>query len=178
MAKLRLAERPTDETDPATPPSPTLAPDPASNSTSAKAALRRCNAAYQRAHKAFLHQEARHNPFAVVGAPVAAGKAYCDAMPMLVGEEGIRDFLACAAHGILIGAIKENKGSQLIYAAQVALSLLNLQCKQPRVPLAPPSRPAPAELPPPPSSENASKSEHLSEQALLNKYFAISSSLP
>ena len=34
-----------------------------------------------------------------------AGEAYCNAMPMLVGYEGVRDFLACAAHGILIGAI-------------------------------------------------------------------------
>jgi len=175
MAKLRLAERPTDENDPSTPPSPTLAPNPARDATSAKAALRRCNAAYQRAHKAFLQQEAQHNPFAMIGAPVAAGKAYCDATPVLVGEEGIRDFLACTAHGVLIDAIPQNKGSQLIYAAQVALSLLNLQNKQPRMPLAPPFRPAPAELPPPPSSENAPKSVHLSEQALLDKYFAISS---
>ena len=177
MAKLRLAERPTVETDPATPPSPTLAPDPASDATSAKANLRRCIVAYRRAHKASLEQQrpSPFNMFAGLDAAGAAGSAYCDAMPMLVGEEGIRNFLACTAHGVLIDAIPQNKGSQLIYAAQAALSLLNHQNKQPRVPLAPPSRPAPAELPPPPSSENAPKSVHLSEQALLDKYFAISS---
>jgi hypothetical protein len=50
-----------------------------------------------------------------------AGEAYCNAMPMLVGYEGVRDFLACAAHGILIGAIPQDRAGKLLYAAQVAL---------------------------------------------------------
>ena len=83
-----------------------------------------------------------------------ASTAYRDAMPALVGEDGIRDFLACTAQGILIIAIPRNQASQLIYAALVALNLLHLQGKQPHQPVAAPSKPAPRELPPPPSLED------------------------
>lgn len=51
-----------------------------------------------------------------------ASRAYCNAMPLLVGTAGIRNFLACVAHGILIGAIDKSQGGSLLYAAQVALS--------------------------------------------------------
>ena len=53
------------------------------------------------------------------------GTAYCGAMPMLASYEGIRDFVACAAHGILIGAIPAERSGQLLYAAQVALNVLH-----------------------------------------------------
>jgi hypothetical protein len=61
-----------------------------------------------------------------------AAEAYCNAMPMLVGYEGVRDFIACAAHGILIGAISREKGGQLLYAAQVALAAVHMERKPPR----------------------------------------------
>ncbi len=51
----------------------------------------------------------------------AAGYAYRNAMPLLVGPEGIRNFVACIAHGILIGAIEKEQSGPLLYAAQVAL---------------------------------------------------------
>jgi hypothetical protein len=58
-----------------------------------------------------------------------AGPAYCKAMPPLAGYENIRDFLACAAHGILIEAIPQQRANQLLYAAQVALASLHFEPK-------------------------------------------------
>jgi len=58
-----------------------------------------------------------------------AGPAYCKAMPSLAGYESIRDFLACAAHGILIEAIPQKMANQLLYAAQVALATLHYEPK-------------------------------------------------
>jgi len=49
--------------------------------------------------------------------------SYCDAMPPLSGFDNIKDFIACTAHGILIGTIDRRKGTKLLYAAQVALSI-------------------------------------------------------
>jgi hypothetical protein len=54
-----------------------------------------------------------------------AAKAYRNAMPPLSGYENIRDFIACTAHGMIIGAIYEDQGSKLLYAAQVALATLH-----------------------------------------------------
>ena len=51
-------------------------------------------------------------------------EAYRNAMPLLVDYEGIRAFLACLSHGILIGAIPIEMSGQLAYAAQVALGTL------------------------------------------------------
>jgi hypothetical protein len=41
-------------------------------------------------------------------------------MPPLSGPENIRDFIACVAHAMLIGAILGPDGARLLYAAQVA----------------------------------------------------------
>jgi hypothetical protein len=49
-----------------------------------------------------------------------SGIAYRHAMPPLTGEENIRDFIACVAQGMLIGAIAGPDGARLLYAAQVA----------------------------------------------------------
>jgi hypothetical protein len=50
-------------------------------------------------------------------------------MPLLSGVDGVRDFIACTAHGILIGAIPPESSGQVLYAAQVALSFLQYQRK-------------------------------------------------
>jgi hypothetical protein len=50
--------------------------------------------------------------------------AYRQAMPSLSGLENIRDFIACAAHGMLIGAIDATDCARLLYAAQVARGAL------------------------------------------------------
>jgi len=50
----------------------------------------------------------------------AAERAYSKAMPPLNGNDNIRDFIACVAHGLLIDAIENAKSTKLLYAAQVA----------------------------------------------------------
>jgi hypothetical protein len=93
-----------------------------------RAAIKRCCAAWQRAHDAFLEGR-QGNSVEKSIAKHKAGPAYCEAMPTLAGYESIRDFIACAAHGILIDAIDQKKGNQLLYAAQVALASLNHEPK-------------------------------------------------
>jgi hypothetical protein len=50
-------------------------------------------------------------------------------MPAPDSLDNIRDFIACTAHGILIGAIPAERSSQLLCAAQVALGLQQFQAK-------------------------------------------------
>jgi hypothetical protein len=77
-----------------------------------------CHSEWERVYKAKL---AKKEPefFAIRD----AGLAYRIAMPSLAEQEHIRDFIGCVAHGILIGAIEGKSASQLLYAAQVALSM-------------------------------------------------------
>ena len=56
-----------------------------------------------------------------------AGSAYRNAMPPLDGHNNIRDFIACVAQGVLLGAIEYRQSSKLLYAAQVALSAIRLR---------------------------------------------------
>jgi len=56
-----------------------------------------------------------------------ARAAYYGNMPPLVGSDNIRDFVACVAQAILIGAITESQSSRLLYAAQVAQGALRYQ---------------------------------------------------
>lgn len=112
-------------------PATTLSPGPGPNPSTAKAALKRCCSAWQRAFKAHDEDSFCEN-LGKVFAAKDAGNAYCNAMPMLAGYEGVRDFIACAAHGILIGAIPPEKSGQLLYAAQVALAALQYEPKPPK----------------------------------------------
>jgi hypothetical protein len=58
-----------------------------------------------------------------------ASIAYRNSMPSLSGYDSARDFVACVAHGLLIGAIPEKQATKLLYAAQVALSTHRTQSK-------------------------------------------------
>ncbi|MGO9797396.1 MAG: hypothetical protein ACLPLZ_14970 [Terracidiphilus sp.] len=60
-----------------------------------------------------------------VRAAIEAAEAYRAAMPALSSRESCRDFIACVAQGILLGAISEKDGGKLLYAAQVALAAVN-----------------------------------------------------
>ena len=93
-----------------------------------RAAIKRCCAAWQRAFNAFLNEKGDDEMARIVAARRAA-PAYCKAMPPLAGLNNICDFIACAAHGILIEAIPEKRANQLLYAAQVALASLNREPK-------------------------------------------------
>lgn len=50
--------------------------------------------------------------------------AYRESMPNLDGYENIRDYVACVAHGMLLGVIDPLEGPKFLYAAQIALSVL------------------------------------------------------
>lgn len=127
-------------------PANTLSPGPGPGKPTSGEALKRCRAAWRRAYKATLSAQG-DGSCAEFYAVKAGCEAYCNAMPILVGYEGIRDFIACAAHGILIGAIPDKKSGQLLYAAQVAISTLP---HEPKTPQAPPT----TLPPPPPPTEN------------------------
>ena len=113
-------------------PDPALQPDPKKS----RAAIKRCCAAWQRAYNASL-QGTQRTGIDEVFAAHAAGPAYCRAMPPLGGYENIRDFIACAAHGILIEAIPAKRANQLLSAAQVALAALHFEPKSPKIRLTP-----------------------------------------
>jgi hypothetical protein len=86
-----------------------------SNPALANRAVARCCQIWQSVFRAELDR-GEHR----VLAARSAGEAYCGAMPSLTGEQNIRDFIACVAHGILLQAIEEKNGGKLLYAAQVA----------------------------------------------------------
>ena len=62
-------------------------------------------------------------------------------MPDLSGYQDIRDFIACVAHGMLIGAIDAIEGPKLLYAAQVASGVLRHEPKEQKQPVAYPLPP-------------------------------------
>ena len=107
-----------------------LGPVPDGNSPGPEIALRRCCAAWKRAFKAYAEENNdKEYPSSDFWGAKLAGEAYRNAMPLLVGYRGARDFIACAAHGILIDAIPEKRANQLLYAAQVALATLRYEPK-------------------------------------------------
>jgi hypothetical protein len=93
-----------------------------SSPVSANPAVSRCCEAWSRVFQAEL-ANGEGNPRAAF----EADRAYCNAMPPLSGYENIRDFIACVAHAMLIGAIQSEQGSKLLYAAQVALCTVRNQ---------------------------------------------------
>jgi hypothetical protein len=103
-------------------------PESTTSPVAANPAVARCLAAWNPVFKGEL-AKGRHRTTAAR----EAAQLYCDAMPPLCGYENIRDFIACAAHGMLIGAIDGTSGAKLLYAAQVALTTLRCQ-PSPQVP--------------------------------------------
>ena len=103
--------------------SETSAPSPAF----ANSAVARCMDAWTRAYN---KEKAKGS--IDYAASRKAEKAYHDLMPPLAGYENIRDFIACVANAMLIGAISDDQGTKLLYAAQVALSTLRRQPSAPK----------------------------------------------
>ena len=87
-------------------------------------AIVRCVDAWRRVHAAKLAKK-----FSKYDACEAAGEAYRQAMPPLVGYDNIRDFIACVGNAMLRHIIFEPESTRLLYAAQVALSSVRLQPK-------------------------------------------------
>jgi hypothetical protein len=67
-------------------------------------------------------------------AAAEAAAAYRRTLPTLVELDGIRNFIACVAHGIAIGAIEGSSASHLLYAAQVARGVHNFSSQQKKLP--------------------------------------------
>ena len=86
------------------------------------AAVTRCRKAWD---QSFKSDSMRRDPCGP--ALDKARAAYCKAMPPLIGYDNIRDFIACVAQGLLLGAITDSRGSRLLYAAQVAQGVLRSQ---------------------------------------------------
>jgi hypothetical protein len=105
---------------------PSQAPD--SEPEHVRAALRRCRAAWQRAYRTEL-DKSNGNDGDDVFACFYGGKAYRRAMPILSTYESVQAYIACATHGLLIGAIAPEESGHILYAAQVALGALNFAPK-------------------------------------------------
>ena len=97
-------------------------------------AIARCYSEWQRVYK---KEKAKGQHWVL--AANSAGQAYRNVMPPLTGKENIRDFVACVAHGMLIGAIEGKDGTKLLYAAQVALSTIRDKPAPARASACPPS---------------------------------------
>src|SRR5580698_1457669 len=129
MSKRSAAEQSPVEALPQVSATTTLSPAPAPSNP--KVALRRCCAAWQRAFNAYMEHSKGDNIDKIFAARDAS-EAYCNAMPVLAGQQGVRDFLACVTHGILIGAIPREKSSQLLQAARVTLASVHSDRTAPR----------------------------------------------
>jgi hypothetical protein len=76
--------------------------------------------------------QAREAGNSVVVSRVAGHKAFQKSLPPLTGRENIQNFIACVAHGMLIGAILSQDGTRLLYAAQVAMAADHSPATQPK----------------------------------------------
>jgi hypothetical protein len=83
-----------------------------------------CTEVWLKIHTATLKETGN-----VYTAERCAAKSYRFAMPPLSGYQNICDFIACAGYGMLLGAIKAENGSKLLYAAQVALATVPKESK-------------------------------------------------
>jgi hypothetical protein len=81
-------------------------------------ALEHCTAEWMRAHDLAL-EHGKTKAEAVRMAQVA----YKLALPTMINKAAIRAAIACIAHGVALEVFSGRDGSQLLYAAQVALSL-------------------------------------------------------
>ena len=88
-----------------------------SNPALSNPAVARCCKAWKKAYRAELAEK----DFEWSAADKAA-EAFRGSMPTLTSREDCRDFIACVAQGMLVGAITEKNGGKLLYAAQIALS--------------------------------------------------------
>jgi hypothetical protein len=86
----------------------------------ANPAVAHCCKAWKKAFRASINaDEDDYDAF------LKAAETYRAAMPPLSTHDGCLDFIACVAHGILLGAISEKDSGKLLYAAQVALAASN-----------------------------------------------------
>jgi hypothetical protein len=78
-------------------------------------AVVRCAVAYARAYKEGKAQGKNDSVSRMDGSA-----AYRDTFPPLCGHQNITDFIACVAHAMLMGVLRDDQAARLLYAAQVA----------------------------------------------------------
>lgn len=98
---------------------------PRDRTTRAAKAVEFCKEEWTRAYK--LAKEKGLNEAKAVR---MAAVAYKIAMPQMDTLPGIRGAITCIAHGITLEVFDGRDGSQLLYAAQVALSVLNRKARK------------------------------------------------
>jgi hypothetical protein len=111
---------------------PDINPAPVCKRSQIGTALKRCRDAWQRAYDAVYAESidgGEDQEDSIEQANQAASMAYCSALPVLFDQDGIRNFISCVAHGVLIRAIDEDVSGRLLYAAQVAITALPRQPK-------------------------------------------------
>lgn len=122
----------------------TAASTPAEAQPHRNPAVRRCLEAYTRTYKAELARR-RGREFAEDEAERAAALAYRRAIPDFTDPESIRDFIACVTNGLVLSILFHGDATQLLYAAQVAITA---RPKDPR-PVGRPRQESSAVNPPP-----------------------------
>jgi hypothetical protein len=103
---------------------PTPVEESAPNPPARNPAVLRCCAARDRSI-----QESRAKHRDKYDTDELAGAAYLHAMPDLSGYENIRDFIACVAHGLIVGVVDPIEAPKFFYAAQVAIGALRHEPK-------------------------------------------------
>jgi hypothetical protein len=87
-------------------------------------AVAHCHQIWERVYRSVLkYQKSR------VLARIEAGTAFREALPPLVGSENIRDFIACVCFGMASGVVMEDTGTNLLFAAKVALNAMSARPK-------------------------------------------------
>ena len=99
------------------------AADPSSPALS-NFAIARCTTAWEKPYRAQIDKDGFESD-----AVREAGQAFRAAMPPLTTRDHCRDFIACVAQGMLLGAIDEKQGTKLLYAVQIALTAASAQEK-------------------------------------------------
>ena len=130
MSQLTVQEIALLETITDSEPNTALSRGHARKPANSKAAIRRCVAAWESLYAEYMSVPEKN--ILQSFAELEAGKAYCHAMPMLDGYNGVREFIACAAHGILIGAIPLEMRGHILYSARVALSIVQNEPEPPQ----------------------------------------------
>lgn len=82
------------------------------------------------------YQQARAKGKGELFAAMDAAKAYRLNLPALDSVDAVRNFIACVAQGMLVGAITGPDGARFLYAAQIASSALRRQTPKNSAPVA------------------------------------------
>ena len=80
-------------------------------------AVAHCKDVWQQVYQADLKSKKRREV-----ANMNADRAYHCAMPPLSGYRNTCDFIACVGYAMLMGIIRDDRATKLLYTAQIALS--------------------------------------------------------